>query len=227
MSSPDAQPTEDGRALPDAVVFDLDGTIVDTESISERVLAGVLGDLGHEVTRDDIVQVRGRAFSWLQGWLWERFEVDKEQYRTLAEPAWARGIQEYGLPTFPDAIGLLDDLTEAAVPLAVCTSSSRGHLDLVLETLELESRFSATVSATDVARHKPDPMPYRLAVELLGVAPGRSVAIEDTAVGATAAVRAGLRVIGRPHPEMADLSGIAHLQVDHLDLAAVQSVLVP
>lgn len=224
MSDASAQPTQDGGPLPDAVVFDLDGTLVDTESISEQVLTEVLGGLGHEVTHDDLVQVRGRAFAWLQDWLWQRFEVDAEQYRALAGPAWARGM-EHGIPTFADATGLLDDLTEAGVPMAVCTSSGRGHLDRVLEVLAWQTRFRATVSATDVARHKPDPMPYRLAIELLGTEAARSVAIEDTVVGATAAVAAGLRVIGRPHPEMADLSGIAHLQVDHLDLAALHAVL--
>lgn len=212
--------------LPDAVVFDLDGTLVDTESISEAVLTQVLGELGHVVTADDLVEVRGHAFAWMRGWLWERFRVDAQRYRALAGPAWKRHMAT-GVPTFPDARALLDELWDLRIPLAVCTSSGRGHLDEVLDQLGITHRFVATVSATEVSRHKPDPMPYARAVDLLGVAPAATVAIEDTVIGATAAAAAGLRVVGRSHHGMLDLAGVAHHQVDHLDLAAVQSVLAP
>ncbi len=212
--------------LPDAVVFDLDGTLVDTESISEAVLTEVLGELGHVVTPEDLAEQRGHAFAWMRGWLWDRFEVSEQDYRSLAGPAWDRGMAD-GVPTFDDARELLDQLTGLDVPLAVCTSSGRGHLDRVLELLGLEHRFVATVSATDVARHKPDPMPYARAVTLLDVAPDATVAIEDTLIGATAAAAAGLRVVGRSHPVSVDLSDAAHLQVDRLDLAAIQAVLPP
>lgn len=210
--------------LPDAVVFDLDGTLVDTESISDAVLTEVLGELGHEVTHEDLLDTRGRAFAWLREWMWERFEVEAKAYQALSRPAWERRLSA-GVPTFPDARDLLDELGDLDIPLAVCTSSGRGHLDRVLHRLDLTDRFVATVSATDVTRHKPDPMPYAMAVDLLGMEPERCVAIEDTVIGVTAAAAAGLRVVGRPHPDMADLTGIAHLQVDHLDLAAVRDVM--
>lgn len=212
------------RGLPDAVVFDFDGTIVDTESMSNTVLTEVLAELGHEVTEDDLLAARGRAFSWWEGWLAERWGVSAETYRALAQPAWDRLLQD-GVPTFDDATTLLDELVRRDVPLAVCTSSGRGSFERILDRLDFGDLFEATVTASDVARHKPDPMPYRRTVELLGSPPARTVAIEDTVVGATAAVGAGLRVVGRPHPELADLSDIVHLQVGHVDLAAVRAVL--
>lgn len=217
-----ARDTSTGR-LPDAVVFDFDGTLVDTESMSDIVLTEVLADLGHEVAHADVLATRGRAFSWLEEWLWERWEIGADQYRALARPVWERQL-DAGVPTFDDTMVLLDDLEALGVPMAVCTSSGRSHLDHILDRLGLADRFAVTVSASDVPRHKPDPMPYALAVELLGTPAARTVAIEDTVVGATSAVAAGLRVIGRPHPDMADLSGIAHMQVDHVDLQAVRAV---
>jgi HAD superfamily hydrolase (TIGR01509 family) len=212
-------------ALPAAVVFDFDGTIVDTESMSDTVLADVLAELGHEVGTDDLVATRGRVFSWLQDWLWDRWGVSAQTYQALAEPAWERLLEE-GVPTFDDAMALLDELGRLDVPLAVCTSGSRDHLDRIVDMLGFDGRFVASVTSNDVAHHKPHPLPYRRAVELLDAPVARTVAIEDTVVGATSAVDAGLRVIGRPHPDMADLADIVHLQVDRLDLAAVRAVLV-
>lgn len=212
------------RRLPAGVVFDLDGTLVDTETVADEVLRVSLATLGHDVTDRDLLQVRGRAFAWMTRWLEQRFGVTAERYRAVSRPHWERAMAD-GIPTFDDAIDLLDDLAERGVALAVCTSSGRGHLDAVLATVPaLADRFTATVSADDVIAHKPDPEPYALATRLLGANPAATVAIEDTQIGVTSAIAAGLRVIGRSRIADVDLDR-AHLQVDRLDWGAVAAVL--
>lgn len=210
--------------LPEGVVFDLDGTLVDTESISEVVFSSVLAELGHDVTEADLLEMRGRAFSWLRTWLWERFGVEEANYRDLASLHWDDALAG-GVATFDDTVAVLEQLHRLDVPMAVCTSSGRRHCDQVLDAVGLADRFVATVTASDVADHKPHPAPYRRAVVLLGTDATATVAIEDTRVGATAAKAAGLRVVARPHPDTGDVSDVAHLQVAHVTLESLGAVL--
>lgn len=210
--------------LPAAVVFDLDGTLVDTETVSERVMAGVLADLGHEVTDEEIQSVRGRAFAWLREWMLDRFGVTEQEYRTLSTPRWRTAMEE-GFATFDDTMAVLDRLRDLGVPLGLCTSSGRDSMEAVVASIGLDGQFAAMVSATDVDRHKPHPEPYREATRLLEAPPTRTVAIEDTRIGATAAVEAGLRVIGRPDKDRVDLADIVHVQVETVTIDAVRAVL--
>lgn len=205
------------------VVFDLDGTLVDTESIAHHVLTTSLAALGHEITEEEIHGLRGKAWSHTGPWMRERFGVAEEGYRAQSSSAWDAAF-EAGVDTFDDTVGVLGELRAEGVPVAVCTSSGRGHLDRVLAAVPaLSDAFVASVSATEVTNHKPDPEPYRRAVELLGTPPDRTVAIEDTATGVAAARGAGLRVIGRPSGPPTDLSA-AHLVVEAVTRAALDQV---
>ncbi len=195
------------------VVFDLDGTLVDTESIAHHVLTTSLAALGHTITDDEIHDLRGKAWSHTGPWMQERFGVAEAEYRAQSSQAWEAAFAA-GVDTFDDTIAVLAGLREEGVPVAVCTSSGRGHLDRVLAAVPaLTGAFAATVSATDVTNHKPDPEPYRRAVGLLGTPPGRTVAVEDTATGVASARDAGLRVVGRPSGPPTDLAA-AHLVVE-------------
>lgn len=219
---PDGAATS-AAGLPSAVVFDLDGTLAATESMSDEVLVRVFSQLGHHVTDEDLLQARGRAFPWFVEWMDRRFAVTEAQYRSLAPQAWDDLLAD-GVPSFEDAMALLDVLHDAGVPLGLCTSSGRGHADRMMRGLGIADLFVATVTATDVTRHKPDPEPYALACVLLGVEPGAAVAIEDTRVGATSARAAGMRVLARPEQGLVDLQDVAHRQVDVLTLEDVRAV---
>lgn len=206
------------------VIFDLDGTLVDTESVSQEVFTTALGRLGHTMTHDDHHELRGHAWSYIQPWLVERFGITEEQFRAESRPVWEDAFAT-GLATFPDAMAVLESVVGEGLPVAVCTSSGRGHLDRVLATVPaLTGRFDASVSATEVTNHKPHPEPYERARELLGTPAGVTVAIEDSATGVAAAVGAGLRVIGRQSGPPTDLSA-ADLEVATLTRAALDDVL--
>lgn len=207
-----------------AVVFDLDGTLVDSEPVSDRVFAGALASLGHTLTEADLHELRGHAWSWIQPWLLARFGVTEGQFRAESRPAWDRAFDD-GLATFPDVVTVLDGLVEEGVPVGVCTSSGRAHLDRVLATVpELTGRFDVSVSATDVANPKPHPEPYERARALLGSPGDRTVAIEDSATGVAAAIGAGLRVVGRRSGPPTDLTA-AHVEVATLTRTVLDDVL--
>src|SRR5690606_3250690 len=98
----------------------------------------------------------------------------------------------------PGALELLAQLTAAGVPSAIVTASYRPMVDAVV-ALTPPGSFAAVVTGDEVARGKPDPLPYLRAAELLGVDPEHCVAIEDSPPGITAALASGARTLGVPH----------------------------
>ncbi len=105
-------------------------------------------------------------------------------------------------PTIPGVVRLIEE-AGAQMPIAVCSGATRADIDLILSGIKLNATFKTIVSADDVARSKPDPACYALAVERLArmhpalrLAPGDCLAIEDTAAGIASARGAGLQTLG-------------------------------
>ncbi|KMO97137.1 HAD family hydrolase [Streptomyces roseus] len=189
--------TADGHAL-QAVLLDMDGTLVDTEGFWWEVEVDVFGELGHrleEAWRDVVVggpMTRSAAFliestgaaitlSELSVLLNERFEA------RIADQ----------VPMMPGAERLLAELARHNVPTALVSASHRRVIDRVLRSLGPE-RFALSVAGDEVARTKPHPDPYLLAAAALGAHPSRCAVIEDTATGVAAAEAAGCRVVAVP-----------------------------
>lgn len=188
-----------GQPLPDAVVFDCDGTLVDSERVSSDAMRAALAELGHELTDGDLATMTGRAWSHNRSHLVARFGLSDADVERYVERFGALAIPRFEDDdlVFDDAVDVLGELRAAGVPLAVCTSSSRAHLDRVLSLAPLRGVFDVAVAREDTDRHKPDPMPYLVTVERLGVAVRRPLppvdvaAVEDSAPGVAAAVAAG------------------------------------
>lgn len=180
--------------LPAAVVFDCDGTLVDTEPISDASWHEVLGPMGYEVTAEDLAAVLGRPWPHVYDYWAGRVDVPSSaELRELVRASFVRMFDER-VELFDDAVDVARALKQAGVPLAVCTSSSRQHLDRVL-ALGVGGLFDVFVSAEDTERHKPEPDPYLEAARRLGVDATVCTAIEDSPVGVAAAVAAGMRTI--------------------------------
>lgn len=208
----------------DAVVFDCDGTLVDSERLSHAAMTEVLAEDGHTVTDADYAAVVGRAWPHTRAYLAERFGYGDEQvdaYLHRARRAFRARL--WDLVVHDDAVQVLDELRARGVPVGVCTSSGREHLELVLDRPELRGRFGACVAREDTDEHKPLPAPYLLAAERLGVAPGRCVVIEDTPTGIASGRAAGMAVVAVDRGYGLDLSE-ADTIVEALDIETLVNV---
>jgi HAD superfamily hydrolase (TIGR01509 family) len=183
----------------DAVVFDLDGLLIQTEELWNEV-------------REGLARARGGAYD----------EQAQRDMMGMSSPEWSRYMHEQvGLPESPDEIAaevielmaaryrerlpLIDGAVEAVErlaarwPLGLASSSNRPLIDLALELAGLDRFFRATVSSEEVARGKPAPDVYLEACRRLGVEPARAAAVEDSQAGIGAARAAGMRVIAIPN----------------------------
>lgn len=186
-----SEPAGAAGTMPAGVVFDCDGTLADTETLSARAWREVLARRGIEVTDADHTAIIGRA--WPHGF--EHFSAradlgDIDEFRAELR-AHATEIYADGLELFPDAVATLLALTGAGVPVAVASSSSRAHVLRCLERGGLIEHVTAVVGADDVRDHKPHPEPYLMAAAAIGVDPSRCTAVEDTPIGVASARAAG------------------------------------
>lgn len=203
--------------LPDAVAFDCDGTIADTESLSEIAWSEVLRARGVEWTAADFQALVGRPFAVN----WEHFQQrgdlgDVATFRAELRARF-RVLFDAGLEVHDDAVAAMRDLAGRGVGIAVVSSSTRDHIDRVLDRAGVTGLVGHVVASGDTPRHKPDPDPYLAACRLLDVTPARTVGVEDTSTGARSSRAAGLWTVAvrRAHAG-AELAEHADLTVDLL-----------
>lgn len=180
-----------------AVLWDMDGTLVDTEPywlIAEQQLVEAAGGTWNPAIVPHLV---GHALDVSARLLQEWFGLTMPRQQivdTLIDAVMAR-MASHGVPWRPGAHELLTALVAAQVPCALVTMSWRRMVDLVLADLP-DGTFSAVITGDEVTRGKPHPEPYLTAAAALGVDVARCVAIEDSVPGIAAAEAAGARVLG-------------------------------
>ncbi|MEW2545171.1 HAD family phosphatase [Streptomyces sp. NPDC047002] len=221
-------PAPDGGALPAAVLFDMDGTLVDTECLWWDAAAEVAAGLGHRLGDTDAPEVVGRAVLDTAAHL---VRVTAGDGAAADPPAAASGTArpaagraagpprasadavdtvarqltrafllrvEAGAPLRPGVRSLLAALRAADVPFALVSASPRSVVDSVVAGALDGAGFAFTLSADDTARTKPHPAPYLAAAGRLGVAPGACVVVEDSPDGTASARAAGCPVLVVP-----------------------------
>jgi putative hydrolase of the HAD superfamily len=204
--------------LPDAVVFDFDGTIFDSETPIFQAYAAALADMGLTLTVPGWATVVGhgeddsyRAMCAAVGVEFDR--ADLEARYALQDRSWRDT-----LPVLPGVEALLAELAGAGVPCGIASSSPAAWVETHLVRLGLRERFSVIASRDHVGgRSKPDPASYRYAVEQLGADPARSIAIEDSSPGVTAALAAGLAVVVVP----SEITRHTDLSAAHVSVASI------
>jgi HAD superfamily hydrolase (TIGR01509 family) len=182
----------------DAVLFDMDGLLVDTEPLWFETEAEVMARLGGSWGRADQERLLGGSMAHTVGYLLSRADTPAapEEVERWMMDGMLRRAAEGRVVVRPGARELLGQVAAAGVPHALVTGSQRLFTDAVLASTGL--RFPVTVTGDDVARAKPDPEPYLLAAKRLGADPGRCVALEDSPNGVASATGAGCRVVAVP-----------------------------
>jgi HAD superfamily hydrolase (TIGR01509 family) len=206
----------------DAVVFDLDGIIVDSEQVWDEVRVELVQEAGLPFPPEAT-----RAMMGMSSPEWSRYLVESVGLPGTPEQANAavveRMLERYadGPPFIAGAVDAVKRIA-ARWPVGVASSSNRELIDLVLEAAGLTPVVGVTVSSEEVARGKPAPDVYLKAVRELGVVAQRAAAVEDSHNGLRSAKEAGLRVIAIPNlhfppdPEALALADVVLASIDEL-----------
>ncbi|MGV9760753.1 HAD family hydrolase [Streptomyces tricolor] len=207
----------------DLVIFDNDGVLVDSEPISNRLLAAYLTELGHPTSYEDSIRdYMGSAMHRIHELILERTgqrlpaEFD-EVFHARVFAAFERELQPVA-----GVDGVLEKLAADGVPYCVASSGSHARIRVGHRTTGLDRWFTEerVFSSEDVGRGKPAPDLFLYAAERMGVAPGRCVVVEDSPLGVQAAVAAGMDVYGFTAMTPAErLAGAGRLFSDMGELA--------
>ncbi|MFJ3671659.1 HAD-IA family hydrolase [Streptomyces sp. NPDC090106] len=176
-----------------AVLFDMDGTLVDTERLWWEAVERVAGRPLTEADRPDVL---GRPVEHTAAWLAAATATPAGDLADVLHREFADRVRTGVVPR-PGALALLDALARDGVPTALVTASPRSVAATVLDVLGA-GRFAVSVTADDTDRTKPAPDPYLAACRALGVEPAHCVAVEDTETGVASAEAAGCAVLAVP-----------------------------
>jgi HAD superfamily hydrolase (TIGR01509 family) len=188
--------------VPEAVLWDMDGTLVDSEKLWDIGLRELTEQLGGELdakTRDSLV---GSNMDSTVRVLFALVGLEPEPAAMEKATQWLNertaSLFRAGLPWRAGAREVLESLQAHGVPMALVTSTERSLTELALDSIG-RSFFTATICGDEVGGHnKPDPTPYLMAADLLGVPATRCVAVEDSPMGMRSAVAAGCTVLVVP-----------------------------
>jgi beta-phosphoglucomutase len=181
---------------PCAVIWDVDGTLVDTAELHFAAWARLFGEMGHTFSRDDFAATFGRRNPEIIRFLFRREFTDAEVARIgETKETYYRTEAEKGVDLLPGVRELLDGLHARGVRQAVGSSAPRGNLDLILRITGSRRYFDAIVGMEDTTRGKPDPQVFLAAAEKLGVPPVRCVVLEDAVAGVEAARAGGMKCV--------------------------------
>lgn len=186
------------KTLPAALIFDMDGVLVDSNPFHLQKMVDLLTEHQIAFVRDELpMQVLGQR----NDTIFRHFfgpDITIERCHSLSEELEARFRQSFGPHARPlDGLTeLLNECDRAGVPMAVASSAMRKNVEFVVEALGFGRYFYHLVSGDEVSHAKPDPEIYLKSAERLGLEPGSCVAFEDSFPGIEAAKRSGMKCVG-------------------------------
>lgn len=204
------------------IIFDLDGTLIDTEKLYRKYWPMALADYGYELSDDRALELRslGRPFApaKFKEWYGEDFNYDLVRQR---RKEYVEGhIAENGIELRPGVIDLLDYLKAKKITTAIATATDLERTTKYLEMTGINGRFEQIICATMVEHGKPAPDIYKYACEKLNANPANCYAVEDAPNGVKSAYSAGLNVIFVPDqaPSDAELKKMLFAEVPRIDM---------
>ena len=203
-----------------ALLFDLDGTLAETDSLHLPTWVDVLRPYGIEVDEAFYKEnISGRSTGEIVRELLPDFP--KDEGREIGEAKEANFRERAGeLEPLPGLLDFLRKATERGLKTALVTNAPEENVEAILLALELGEYFDKLVLSDEVGRVKPDPEPYRVALDRLGVSPEEAVAFEDSTSGISSAVGAGVPTVGiasAQDPETLRRAGVFMVAKDFTD----------
>lgn len=205
-----------------AIVFDMDGLMVDSEPLSQQAWDDYLRPFGHQLSEETVQSIIGFRSDISTPIIKEMFNLPESVPQIIASRAAIYSqIRANGVPTMPGLHELHAEIARRQIPWAVATSSPRVHALEVLQQLGLQDQCRAVAAGDEVAHGKPAPDIYLLAAKRLGIPPHNCLALEDSSPGSQAAAAAGMTVIAIPNAQTktADFSHV------HYRYSSLQDVL--
>lgn len=211
-----------------ALVFDMDGVIIDSEPIHTELTVDVLKDVGVTPTENEIYEFVGVRNEEMWDALIKRYNINESIEKLMARQK-AYKIERFFNAKLEPIDGVLDLLRAAnrkGLKIALATSSPRYFAKYVLKAVKVAVFFDILVTADEISNSKPDPEIYLKAAEALGLLPDECIAVEDAYYGIMAAKSAGMKCIGFINPNsgnqdtsMADyvVSSLREINLDIID----------
>ena len=189
------RPIGDKATLPpyQAVVFDMDGLVLDSEPTFQRAWQQAADALGLILADADCRAFSGRQYADIEQALRERFgpEFPLQTFRERSADCWHRHVEAFGIPVKPGFDRLIELLRRRRIPFCLATNSGRSNTLECLRLAGIHDRFDEIVSRDQVNRAKPAPDLFLEAAKRLSAVPGECLVLEDSAIGIDAAHRAG------------------------------------
>jgi len=187
--------------VPRAVLWDMDGTLIDSEDLHWASWRETMANQGIAITREQFLSTFGqRNDSILPQWLGAAATPERiERIANAKEESYRNLVRKNGISPLPGVTGWLQRLHERGWLQAIASAAPRTNIEVVLEALSASHFFQGIVSAEDVHRGKPDPEVYLTAASRVGAAPGRCIVVEDAVAGVEGARNAGMKSIGVSH----------------------------
>jgi HAD superfamily hydrolase (TIGR01509 family) len=191
----------------DAVIFDMDGVIIDSQTIANQLLIAQVQKQDVYLTQEELAQLNGASLGEFWHYVKLKYKLPKPlQFYTDDYPENEEINLYQGTKPISGVTQFLDDLIKNKIPTALATSASRRRMNAVLNLYNLQGKFPVKLCAEDVKQSKPNPEIFLLAAQRLSCNPRQCVVIEDSTRGLMAAKRAGMLCVG--------YKGLPHIQQD-------------
>jgi HAD superfamily hydrolase (TIGR01509 family) len=180
-----------------ALLFDLDGTLANTDPLHLQIWQDLLHGYGHQVNQAFYQRhISGRLNADILAELLPQLDAPAASAFSANKEKLFRQLALNQLSPTPGLTALLDWIDQQGLATAVVTNAPRDNAEFMLDTLDLARRFHTLVIADDLPQAKPQPHPYQEALRRLQLSPGQAMAFEDSVTGVTSAVAAGLYTVG-------------------------------
>jgi HAD superfamily hydrolase (TIGR01509 family) len=180
-----------------AVIFDRDGVVINTEKLVIDSAKKAFKELGFIMPDEDIPQIVGRSSTIYTDYFLKKWKFDPDKFRTLTRENFYKNIDT--IPFFVETIKLIKSLYKKKIALALTTSAGKEGTMMLLKKAGIDYMFDEIITRDDCKSLKPDPEPYLLTADKLGIKPEFCVAIEDTSLGVESAKNAGMNCIAVPN----------------------------